>query len=524
MSVEDILKSKPKEFAQKIRKLRGEKRKLELLRLQKIGEINAKTSQDIFKNKQGISKLKRKYFVRDYGEVKIFVDRFETGGRKMFFNQDLSFGYEMRPLQYSKTLKSGKVKYYTKNTKCIVFRYNGSESLYGLNHLKVAEIRKVVADLEEYRATGAVAKRAIDSEMDSFEKSIVELRKKNSEDVRNTNTKIRAEIKEIDDTLKESITRATKEQLYELNKYRIWAIRGAIGLFAGFIVIGIIAGIINSVKTNTERSRSYYIEVSDKTFDCNLRIEKDNSLKCESRIVYGDFSHFETVRLDGASDSNFGVFSKKFESEDLGRFFTKEDIDFAKIEKNLTQEGYFSIFNTFLEEEVINKNVKIQFRLTNKDRELFTAKNQEWREKKAEEERRRIAEERARKEAEEKARQEAELKAEADRKLEEEKKLCATKVNYHWNGAGCVYQAPPAPRSVSPPIQNRTVPQSNNSSSGSYSPPAQSASPSNNYYSPNSGVSDIVTGYCNDGTLVTGNPSARGRANACWGHKGWRDY
>ena len=90
----------------------------------------------------------------------------------------------MRPLQYSKTLKSGKVKYYTKNTKCIVFRYNGSESLYDLNHLKVAEIRKVVADLEEYRATGAVAKRAIDSEIDSFEKSIVELRKKNSVDVR----------------------------------------------------------------------------------------------------------------------------------------------------------------------------------------------------------------------------------------------------------------------------------------------------------------------------------------------------
>ena len=89
---------------------------------------------------------------------------------------------------------------------------------------------------------------------------------------------------------------------------------------------------------------------------------------------------------------------------------------------------------------------------------------------------------------------------------------------------GCVYQAPPASRvAPSSPIQNSPTPQ-NNSSGGNYSPPAQSSPPSDNYYSPNSGVSDIVTGYCNDGTLVTGSPSTRGRASACYGHKGWRDY
>lgn len=42
--------------------------------------------------------------------------------------------------------------------------------------------------------------------------------------------------------------------------------------------------------------------------------------------------------------------------------------------------------------------------------------------------------------------------------------------------------------------------------------------------SPNSGVTYTVSGYCNDGLYVTGNPSARGKANACYGHKGWRDY
>ena len=43
-------------------------------------------------------------------------------------------------------------------------------------------------------------------------------------------------------------------------------------------------------------------------------------------------------------------------------------------------------------------------------------------------------------------------------------------------------------------------------------------------YLPSTGTNTDVSGYCNDGTYVTGNPSARGKANPCYGHKGWRDY
>ena len=42
--------------------------------------------------------------------------------------------------------------------------------------------------------------------------------------------------------------------------------------------------------------------------------------------------------------------------------------------------------------------------------------------------------------------------------------------------------------------------------------------------SPETGTNTLVSGYCIDGLYVTGNPSARGRANACYGHGGWRDY
>ncbi|MCM1218197.1 MAG: hypothetical protein NC548_27240 [Lachnospiraceae bacterium] len=33
----------------------------------------------------------------------------------------------------------------------------------------------------------------------------------------------------------------------------------------------------------------------------------------------------------------------------------------------------------------------------------------------------------------------------------------------------------------------------------------------------------IVEGYCKDGTPVRGDPTLPGKANACYGHKGWRD-
>lgn len=45
------------------------------------------------------------------------------------------------------------------------------------------------------------------------------------------------------------------------------------------------------------------------------------------------------------------------------------------------------------------------------------------------------------------------------------------------------------------------------------STPAQNP-PSNAHY---------VHGYCKDGTPAYGDPTARGKANVCYGHKGWRD-
>lgn len=64
----------------------------------------------------------------------------------------------------------------------------------------------------------------------------------------------------------------------------------------------------------------------------------------------------------------------------------------------------------------------------------------------------------------------------------------------------------------------------NNSPTADSQPSQQEQNNTKSSHSPNSGVNYTVSGYCNDGTLVSGNPSAKGKANVCYGHKGWRDY
>jgi membrane protein involved in colicin uptake len=153
------------------------------------------------------------------------------------------------------------------------------------------------------------------------------------------------------------------------------------------------------------------------------------------------------------------------------------------------------IYNRILSSNVAEKTITIHWRFSETDYKLISDKNEEWKIQEAE---RKAKEETDRKAKEEAERIEAENKAEAERQAAQERAK--------------------QQQSNTKPSTSPTPSSSSGSSGSSYN----SGSNSNN--SPSSGVSSTVSGYCNDGTYVTGNPSARGKANACYGHKGWRDY
>lgn len=135
--------------------------------------------------------------------------------------------------------------------------------------------------------------------------------------------------------------------------------------------------------------------------------------------------------------------------------------------------------------------------LTDEDLKLISDRNIEWKKQEAE-----------RKALQEKI--EAEKKAEAERKAAEEAKERAAEEAKERAAAEERRRASQqqTPKYTPAPAY-----------SGGSSTPNRSDN-----YSPSTGTNTIVSGYCNDGTYVTGNPSARGKANPCYGHKGWRDY
>lgn len=154
---------------------------------------------------------------------------------------------------------------------------------------------------------------------------------------------------------------------------------------------------------------------------------------------------------------------------------------------------------------MVEKTAHIRYKLTEEDLKLISDRNTEWK----------------RQEAERKALQEkieAEKKAEAKRKAAEEAKERAAEEARE--------RAAKEARERAAAEERRRASQQQ---TPKYTPaPAYSGGPStpnrSDSYSPSTGTNTDVSGYCNDGTYVTGNPSARGKANPCYGHKGWRDY
>ena len=234
-----------------------------------------------------------------------------------------------------------------------------------------------------------------------------------------------------------------------------------IGLFMGLLTIGV----INAPPTITLSVPQKYDEL----------IKTDGS----KYIVSGEVSSIYEVTLTINNDT-VSIQDTKFEHTILLNE-GENKVRIAAINKNGSDDVEFTIHRTTKAELAERERLKQeQENLKAEQARKEAEKTKAAEEKKLAEE----AEKAAQVEAQ-KAKEAAAAKVEADKRAAEEAARKQTQ-----------QQAP------------------SNTSSGSSS--------GNN--SPNSGVTSTVSGYCNDGTYVTGNPAARGKANACYGHGGWRDY
>ena len=279
-----------------------------------------------------------------------------------------------------------------------------------------------------------------------------------------------------------------------------------------FLAMFIIHGIINLVNTSIEEHRIYAINIpEDYTFNCNATWdEKIDSIKCPAQKIDGTYSNYDKAELRGGFSSvetKGDHFTKEISDHTIDQsLYITENYDEEKVKNtNLETSITFSPYNTYLNRTMVEKTAHIRYKLTDEDLKLISDRNIEWKKQEAE-----------RKALQEKI--EAEKKAEAERKAAEEAKERAAEEARE--------RAAKVARERAAAEERRRASQQQ---TPKYTPaPAYSGGPStpnrSDSYSPSTGTNTDVSGYCNDGTYVTGNPSARGKANPCYGHKGWRDY
>ena len=271
-----------------------------------------------------------------------------------------------------------------------------------------------------------------------------------------------------------------------------------------FLAISIIHGIINLVNTSIEEHRIYAINIpEDYAFNCNATWnENTNSIKCPEQKIDGTYSKYDKTKIRvgySSIETKDNFFTKEISDYTIDQsLYITENYDEEKVKNtNLETSIIFSLYNTYLSRTMVEKTVHIRYKLTDEDLKLISNRNIEWKKQEAE-----------RKALQEKI--EAEKKAEAERKAAEEAKEHAAKVARERAAAE-------ERRRASQQQTQKYTP------APAYSGGSSTPNRSDNY-SPSTDTNTDVSGYCNDGTYVTGNPSARGKANPCYGHKGWRDY
>ena len=283
-----------------------------------------------------------------------------------------------------------------------------------------------------------------------------------------------------------------------------------------FLAMFIIHGIINLVNTSIEEHRIYAINIPEEhVFNCNATWDENtSSIKCPEQKIDGTYSKYDKTELRvGYSDvdTKDNHFAKEISDYTIDpSLYITENYDEEKVKNtNLETSITFSLYNTYLSRTMVEKTVHVRYKLTDEDLKLISDRNTEWKKQEAE-----------RKALQEKI--EAEKKAEAERKAAEEARERAAEKARERAAEEAKERAAKEARERAAAEERRRASQQQ---TPKYTPaPAYSGGSStpnrSDSYSPSTGTNTDVSGYCNDGTYVTGNPSARGKANPCYGHKG----
>ena len=504
-----VEKLSPREFARIIKQYEDQIARIKQEKVNLLNNLKKQYDGVINPIQKEKELLQNKYLLDNPLGIMVYVDHLDVNSQSLYYADDLKLRYESRKQQVARRLKNGQISYSTKTIKYIVFTTNKT-TVELVTAAKVVDIKETIKYIEETIDKYPESKNVLDAQMLEVDQKISSITNKYNQ----LSSNIESKCSQATDQLKEKIdtmmAHATKRQwLITHKKYAV---------ILAVVILLVILWIIGVISNSIEWNRDYYIDVDDEiTLDCNLWQDTESgNFQCTNGVLVGKFSKYDTAELDGDSELSIdgGNFTYNVASPTISadQYRTKDYSIDSITGKFKDVKSKLWIYNTYLRENVLEKNLAVSWRFSDDDIAKLNEANQKW-----------LDEERAREEAERQA-AEAAKAAEEQRKAEETQKAAQEAAEK----AAAEAAAQRAAQQSQSTYTNTTT-QNQATSSTSSSQASNTTSSANNgsggsNYSPNSGVTWVVSGYCNDGTYVTGDPSAKGRANACYGHKGWRDY
>ena len=504
-SLNEVEKLSPREFARIIKQYEGQIARIKQEKVDSLGNLKKQydgVANPIQKEKE---LLQNKYLLDNPLGIMVYVDHLDVNGQSLYYADNLKLRYESRKQQVARRLKNGRINYSTKTIKYIVFTTNKT-TVELATTAKVVDVKKTIKYIEEAIDKYPESKNVLDAQALEIDRKISSITNKYNQ----LSSNIESKCSQATDQLKEKIdtmmAHATKRQWLITHKKH--------AAILAVVILLVILWIIGAISNSIERNRDYYIDVDDEiTLDCNLWQDAESgNFQCTNGVLAGKFSKYDTAELDGDSelsiDGSSFIYSVASPIISAKQYKTKDYSIDSITGKFKDIKSKLWIYNTYLRENVLGKSIAVSWRFSDDDIAKLNEANQKW-----------LDEERAREEAERQA-AEAAKAAEEQRKAEEAQKAAQEAAE---KAAAEAAAQRAAQQSQNTYTDTTTQNQAASSTSSNTAPSTNNSSGGSNY-SPNSGVNWVVSGYCNDGTYVTGDPSAKGRANACYGHKGWRDY
>ncbi|MBR2830750.1 hypothetical protein IKE83_00080 [Candidatus Saccharibacteria bacterium] len=467
--------------------------------------------------KNDLRTAKKQYFVEKLGSASLYLDRLEDGSTTISFDAP----YTITPFTEKRSVivgyyKNGKPRTNLKNFGFVNVSSSSSTITIQIG-TTLTEARQFASALESKILSGQPLKNELDQTIQDINSKIAALKSNHSTATEKLAADYDKRKKSYDTKLEKHLASGSVAELnYLFRPARIVLLIACI--FIGLpLIISSLAGYLHTIRFATESNFNYSIDApEDLIYDCHLTYSDDHAFHCQEISYTGTVKMTENSKLLAGSLelTRDNTFTRRLGLIIPADAWAVENPNFTQIAEqygNYTDQ--LTIYNDYTRHVVADRIVNISWRFSKDDLDLLQKTWASWQKDQQEQAKQRLeAVKKAEAEAKAKAEQEAREKAEAEAKAAAEKAAAeAAKAEEARRAEEAARQAETEANSYTPPASSSD--NSSSSSSGS----SESSSSGSGY----SADETYIEGYCKDGTKVVGNPHAKGKANVCYGHKGW---